>query len=368
MQVEPVTTRRQLREFVRLPLSLHPRALAVPLQEPTIRSWWRGTSPHPGGPVELLLVRDATGRVVGRSTAHRDARFDAKLGTRALLFGATELADGDAARALFAALEQRATDERELIGPVSLLPNQTGGVVTAGSGERGFVDSPWNPAGTPALYEDEGFRRWHEADTWAVDVRPVEPPTPAEWAAAGVRVEQGARREMSRLVPELLTLLNASFDALPYYTPITPAEMHAATDGLAWLLDERLLLLARDADGAAVAFVLVVPDITAFLQATGGRLGPVQQLRLLATRHRYRDEAVLVIQGTRPDRQGQGLLTLLSRQLHANLHAGGYRRLRITSVGRDNPGSARQAERFGGRPLHGLTFYRRPVPPRPEHA
>lgn len=363
MRVETVTTRRQLAAFLRLPLDLHPRDLAVPLQHPTVRSWWRGTSPHPGGPVELLLVRDAAGRVVGRSTVHRDARFDEKLGTRALLFGATEFADADAAGALFAAVEARAAGERELVGPVSLLPNQTGGVVTAGWAERGFVDSPWNPAAVPAVYEAAGFRRWHEADTWLVDVRPVAAPTPAEWAAAGVRPERGSRRAVGRLVPELLDLLNASFAQLPYYTPITPAEMAAATDGLAWLLDERLLLLARDGSGAAVGFVLAVPDITGFLQATGGRLGPLQQLRLLATRRRYREDAVLVIQGTRPDLQGRGILTLLSRELHAGLSAGGYRRLRVTSIGRDNPASARQAERFGGRPLHGLTFYRRPVPP-----
>lgn len=362
MRVEPVTTRRALREFLDLPLRLHPRALAVPLQEPTVRSWWRGSSPHPG-PVVLLVARDGAGRVVGRTTAHRDARLDERLGARALLFGATEFADAAAARALFGALDDRAAGAAELVGPVSLLPNQTGGVVTSGFAERGFVDSPWNDADVPAVYEGEGFRRWHEADTWVVDVRPVDPPTPADWAAAGVRVEQGSRRAMGRLVPELLTLLNASFAALPYYTAITPAEMAAATDGLAWLLDERLLLLARDGDGAAVAFVLVIPDITRFLQATGGRLGPIQQLRLLATRRRYREDAVLVIQGTRPDRQGRGLLTLLSRQLQANLAAGGYRRLRVTSIGRDNPASARQIERFGGRPLHGLTFYRRPVPP-----
>ncbi len=68
-----------------------------------------------------------------------------------------------------------------------------------------------------------------------------------------------------------------------------------------------------------------------------------------------------MIQGTRPDRQGRGLLRLLSDQLQANLAAGGYRRLRSTVVGRDNPGSARQFARYGGRPLHGATYYRRPI-------
>jgi hypothetical protein len=140
--------------------------------------------------------------------------------------------------------------------------------------------------------------------------------------------------------------------------------MVAATDGLSFLLDEKLLLLARDAaSGEAIAFVLVLPDISAFVQKIGGRLTPLRQLQLLLTRGRYRSEAILIIQGTDPARQGRGVLSLLSRQLQTNLAAGGYSRLRSTTVGRDNAGSARQFSRFGGRPLHGSTLYRRPVSP-----
>ncbi|MEP7764412.1 hypothetical protein [Sanguibacter sp. 25GB23B1] len=368
MRVERVTTRAALREFVGLPARLHPADLAVPLLASTIESWWRGTSPHPE-PIELLLVRDDAGTVVGRSTVHTDARLDERLGTRSLLFGATELADEAAALALVAELDVRARAHgaRQLFGPVSLLPNQAGGVITSGFDERGFVDSAWNPPRYPSMYEALGFERWGESDTWVVDVPAGADesarPTTEEWAAAGLTLEHGRRRDVGRLVPELLGLLNASFEQLPYYTQITPAEMAAATDGLSFLLDEKLLLLARDAtSGEAVAFVLVVPDITTFLQSCGGRLGPLRQLQLLATRGRYREDAVLIIQGTAPDRQGRGILTLLSRELHANLAAGGYRRLRSTYVGRENLGSARQFARVGGRPLHGYTFYRRDVP------
>lgn len=365
-----MVTRADLREFVDLPGRLHPAELAVPLLASTIESWWRGTSPHPE-PVELVLVRDDTGAVVGRSTVHTDARLDARLGARSLLFGATEVADHAALAALVAALDERARTRgaQQLFGPVSLLPNQAGGVITSGFDERGFVDSAWNPPRYPETYEALGFERWGESDTWVVDAPGSgtdDRPSAREWQAAGLVLEHGRRREVRRLVPELLELLNASFAQLPYYTPITPAEMAAATDGLSFLLDEKLLLLARDAaTREAVAFVLVVPDITAFVQRCGGRIGPLRQLQLLATRGRLRREAVLIIQGTAPDRQGRGLLTLLTRELHANLAAGGYERLRCTYVGRDNPGSARQLSRHGGRPLHGYTFYRRDVPATP---
>lgn len=366
MRVDEVASRADLRAFLDLPLRLHPRDLAVPLLARTVEQWWSGRSPHPE-PVTLLLARDDAGTVVGRTTVHTDVRLDERLGTRSLLFGATEFADAQTAAALVAELERRGAGREQLFGPVALLPNQTGGVITAGFERRGFVDSPWNPATVPAVYEGLGFERWGEADTWVVDVAATAAdgaPRDGEWAAAGVVVERARRSQVDRLVPEVLDVLNRSFAALPYYTPITEAEMAAATDGLAFLVDEDLLMLARDAvTGALVAFVLVVPDITAFVQRAGGRLGPLRQLQLLATRRRYRHEAVLVIQGTEPAWQGRGVLTLLSRQLHASLARTGYERLRCTMIGRDNPASRRQLERFGGRPLHGCTFYRRPLPP-----
>jgi hypothetical protein len=143
--VETVADRRGFIDFVELPLRLHPQALAVPLLESSLRAWWTGRSPHPQ-PIEFLLVRDARGRAVARSTVHTDSRLDAPLGAPSLLFGATEFADAEAGTTLFAAIEERAAGREQLVGPVSLLPNQAGGVITSGFTERGFVDSAWNPA------------------------------------------------------------------------------------------------------------------------------------------------------------------------------------------------------------------------------
>lgn len=88
-----------------------------------------------------------------------------------------------------------------------------------------------------------------------------------------------------------------------------------------------------------------------------GNLGPVNQLRLLASRHRYRREAVLVVKGVVPGGQGRGWQRLLSRELHRNLRAGGYTTLRSTFVERDNLASTAQYRAMGGRPLHGYAFY-----------
>ena len=81
----------------------------------------------------------------------------------------------------------------------------------------------------------------------------------------------------------------------------------------------------------------------------------------LATRRRYRNEAVCVIKGTVPEEQGKGYMTLLSRELLRNLRDGGYRTLRGTYIETVNVASAAQADGMGGGPLHGVTFYARDV-------
>ncbi|MFG3708680.1 hypothetical protein ACGF7U_28675 [Micromonospora sp. NPDC047670] len=356
-------SRADLRAFVDLPLRLHPTNRYVPLLSSVIAAHRRFA--------ELFLVRDERGVVVGRTSVHRSAAFDAKVGPRQL-FGHTEFVDDDAVFAAILATVEARADGRPLFGPVALLPNQTGGVITSGSAERGFADSAWNPAYYPATYERHGFRRRFEADTWLVDLRGRASAAGSTTAGADrdhgfsfddtriaserLVIRHGSRRHFREQLPILRRLLNASFAQLGYYTEISAEQLAEQTDGLAYLLDEGLLLWLEKA-GRPIAFVVTVPDISEFLMAVGGRLGPLNQLRLLVTRARYRRDAVLIVKGTVPEEQGKGYLTLLSRQLHRNLAAGGYRTLRSTFVERENAASAAQYRRAGGRPLHGYTFY-----------
>ncbi|GAA3239411.1 GNAT family N-acetyltransferase [Dactylosporangium siamense] len=354
--VAPVTDRAGLRAFCDLPLRLHPADRYVPLAAQVIAGFTD---------VELFLARDAAGTVVGRTTLHRNAKFDAKLGRRHQLFGLTEFRDEETAAALFDLVADRGRDTDALFGPVGLLPNQTGGVITSGFEERGFIDSAWNPPSYPSIYERHGFTRRFEADTWICERLDVDADAVFAFDDARIEAERlvlrhGSRRGFTAQLPILREMLNASFAQLGYYTEISADELAAQTDGLAYLLDESLLLWLEK-DGRPVAFVVTVPDVSEFFMKVRGRLGVLNQLRLLATRGRYRRDAVLIIKGTVPGEQGRGYLTLLSRELHRNLRTGGYRSLRSTYVERDNPASAAGYRRVGGRPLHGYTFYERGV-------
>ncbi|MFI6603408.1 hypothetical protein ACIBHX_44840 [Nonomuraea sp. NPDC050536] len=348
MRLTTVDGRADLRAFLRLTDELYDERFIPPLHA-TIRGWQRQG-------VRLCLLKDGA-RVVGRTTLHTSDAFDAKLGRRLQLFGLTEFAEG-AGEALFDAICAEAAGKDAVFGPVSLLPNQAGGVITSGFGERGFIDSAWNHPYYPQEYDKYGFRRRFESDTWICPV-PAEPVfrfDDSRIAAEDLEIHRGDRRRIGRQLPILREMLNASFAGLGYYTEISAEQLSQQTDGLAYLLDEALLLYLTKA-GRPIAFVLCLPDISEFVAKIRGNLHIANQLRLLASRSRHRREAVLIIKGTIPAEQGRGYMNLLSRELHQGLLQGGYQALRSTYVEHSNPGSAAQYRAMGGRALHGYTFY-----------
>jgi hypothetical protein len=362
MRLLPVVTRHDLGDFLALTGRVYgddPRH--VPPLRQQIRGWFRGEVPG----VTMHILRDTQGEVVARTTLHTDPDFDAKQGRPLQLFGLTEFVEADeVSKALFDAIcaAGRRAGKAGTFGPVSLLPNQSGGVITSGYDDRGFIDSAWNHPYYPAAYEGYGFTRRFEADTWICPIAGKRHPDEifdiddTRLAAEGLQLHHGDKKHITQQLAILREMLNASFAQLGYYTQISAEQLARQTDGLAYLLDESLLLYLTKA-GRPIAFVLCLPDISEFVVLVRGNLNLLNQIRLLPTRSRYRREAVLIIKGTVPDEQGHGYMRLLSRELLRNLRSGGYTTLRSTFVEHSNPGSAAQYVAMGGRPLHGYTFY-----------
>jgi hypothetical protein len=370
LTARPVSSRRELDEWIALTDRVY---AGIPQFVPPVRQQLRDfharTAPYLRyGDIDFLSVlRD--GDVVARTTAHTSSKLDAKLGAQHLLFGFTEFVDEDAVFAtLVGELEERARriGASRLFGPVNLLPNQSGGVVTSGYDERAFVDSPYSRPYYPGMYERHGFARRFEGETFILTGldRPPKPVDElvrfddARIEREQLEVRHARRRRMKQELVFVREMLNASFAQLGYYTEIDADELAYQVAGLGLLLDERIALYLFKA-GEPIAFVLCIPDISPFVRDVNGDLGLLNQLRLLLTRKRYRREAILVIKGTIPSEQGRGYMRLLNRELLRNLVEGGYHTLRGTFIETENVASSSQAENMSGAPLHGVRFYGR---------
>ena len=353
----------------------------MPLFAADIRDWFTGRGWF-DEPVELWLFDTDQGEAIARVMCHRSAALAAELDSSGatappLFFGAAEAVDAEALSGLITFLVERAEQvgASRIFGPVSPLPNVTGGLLTDGVDRPGFFDTAWNPAFFWPTFAAAGFDVWGPAHTWEVPVRSIPAAratavTSAEWHRRGLRRRHVSRFGLRRFADRLLPTLNAAFSALPYYTAISPEQLRSQMQGLSALMDPDLVIEIAGADDPADApprcFALVVPDPVPILRRHGGRLGVRTVLDLLRHRRTMRD-AVLIIQGTDPRHQGSGLLSLAIRDLNSALIAKGYRRLRVTFIAEDNPASAAVFARSGGREMHRLVFVDRTLaPPSPE--
>jgi hypothetical protein len=367
-----VTTEAELREWLDFPATLYPTGKYVPATRQHIISLFRGKTPYNrDGSIVFVLMRDATGRVVARTTIHESAKFDAKLEQNIQLFGFTEFVnDYEVFKFLLDFVTQVARDNHKTLvfGPANLLPNQSGGVIHSGFDERSFVDGVYNHAYYPQFYQRYGFEETIRSNTYICcdltnpHLNPDElfPFDDARLVSENLKLHTGSRRHFAQQLPLLHKILNDSFSTLGYFTNIALDELQYQVEGLDFLLEEKLLLyLTRD--DVPVAFVLCIPDVTDFIMAIGGNLSLLNQIRLFFQKSRYKQEAVLIIKGTQPQAWGQGYMNLVSRELLRNMQTLGYHTLRTTWVEDSNPGSANQFIKMSGKPLQRVTFYRMAV-------
>ena len=381
MRPRRVSDRADLAEFIdlapRLARARGEEDHYVPLFAADIRDWFTGRGWF-DEPVELWLFDSEQGVTAARVMCHRSAALAAELDSAhasapPLFFGAAEAIDAEALSGVISFLVERAEQvgASRIFGPVSPLPNVTGGLLTDGVDRPGFFDSAWNPAFCWPTFAEAGFEAWGLAHTWEVPVGSIPAAratavTAAEWQRLGLRRRRVSRFGLRRFADRLLPTLNSAFASLPYYTAISPSQLRSQMQGLSALMDPDLIIDitgAHDpADAPPRCFALVIPDPAPILRRHGGRLGVRAFLDLLRHRHTMRD-AVLIIQGTDPRHQGSGLLSLAIRDLNSALIAKGYRRLRVTFIAEDNPASAAVFARSGGRKMHRLVFVDRQLSP-----
>jgi hypothetical protein len=366
MHFQPITTRRELSEWLDLTRRIYPTPLYVPPIRQQLVKYFEQQGDGGSTHCAFFAVRDASGAIVARTTAHSNAALDGKFGLPLQLFGFTEFIEDPAAfAALIQGLHRQASyaGRHAIFGPCNLLPNAYGGVLTAGFAQRGILDSVYNHPYYADYYRQAGFRERFASATYICDSVQSGPDATAVFgfddgriAGEGLEIHYAERRRFGEQIPLFHQLLNTCFAERAYYTGISLPELHERMAELVHIMDERLLMyLTRH--GQPVAFAICLPDISEFLAKIDGNLNLYNQLRLLLTRRRYRRDALFVVAGVVASCRGLGYQALLQRQLFRNLRAHGYRAIRSTYVEDDNVAARTQFLKMGGRVMQRLNFF-----------
>ena len=238
MQIRPVSTPRDLREFIELPYRLY---RDDPIWVPPLRSEQRSQFDQKRNPFldhckrQLFLLEDE-GEIIGRIAAFVDTLATEFWGERVGLFGYFECTENPAAAQLLLDAARdwlQANQCSTMRGPWSFV-SQEWGLLVEGFVPSPVIMTPYNPSYYCDFMTDFGLHKIKDQLSWYVSfaegyVLPERILTLTDAVAKryGIRIRGINMRQYDREVENIMELSNASIIDNWGYSPVTEAEVRA---------------------------------------------------------------------------------------------------------------------------------------------
>lgn len=323
VEVRPVASRRDLKQFVEFPWQIY--AQDPYWAPPLLREVYELLDPrkHPflrHGSRELFLAR-RNGQVVGRIMASDDPNYNTEHGANVGCFGQFESQDDPAvANALLdaAAGWLRARGRSQVMGPVDYSTNYSCGLLVEGFNMPPRVMMNHNPRYYQRLLESWGLVKARDLFAWwFIDVDDML----HKWQARaerlaqrgsvtvrGVQVED-AKAELAKIADVYSQAWEHNWGSVK----MTPAEFDYQAKKLMPIMVPELLMFA-ECQGRPVGFAMTLPDVNEAIAPLNGRLTtwgvPIGLWRLIRGMKRIRT-CRLVMLGVLSDFRRRGVTELL---------------------------------------------------------
>jgi ribosomal protein S18 acetylase RimI-like enzyme len=319
VEIRPVSGRRELTQFIKLPFRLHAGTPWVPPLTMERRQFLsRSKNPYFKHADAELFLAWREGRPVGRITAQVDRRWDQYQGGSDGQFG---FIDGEDDQEVFEALLGTAEGwvrdrgRERLIGPMDFTTNDECGLLIEGFDEAPMILEPWHPPYYQQRLESLGYAKLIDLLMWFLEMGRLKKGLefhPAIHEAAqkvetehGVTVRNMRRKDLESEITKFMEVYNAAWSDNFGFVPITEEEVAFQAKNLKPILDERWAFMA-ERDGEILGAALTLPDINQVLAKMNGRLLPLGWLRFLLDRRKV-DQVRVFALGVKPEHQHLGI-------------------------------------------------------------
>ena len=321
VSVREVSSRRDLKRFVRFPLALHAHdpCWIPPLLSDDLHNLRRDRNPAFAFCDAAYFLAHRDGRIVGRIAGIVNHRAVEKWDTRLARFGWLDFEDDrGVSTALLAACERWAREHgmTGLHGPLGFTDLDPQGMLVEGFDQMGTLATIQNPPYYATHVEALGYTK--EADWLEFRITVPKQRLP-RLTRLRERVERSIElqvvrfrnlREFRPYARPVLELLNDAYVDLHEFIPLSDAQIDDVIDRYFGFLRPEFLQVVLDADGKLAAFGLTMPSLAAAMKRAGGRILPFGWYHLLrALRSETTLEMLLV--AVRRDLQGRGINVIL---------------------------------------------------------
>jgi len=336
LRITPVATRRDIREFVRLPFAVYRRgpeiydAWVPPLNMDVRRIFDpKRNSLYDHSDMQGFLARDGD-RVVGRAVAIVDRNYCAYQNTQTGFWGYYESFDRpDAAQALLGTCEDWVKERgmRRIIGPVhGSTGNQMGNLIDAFD-LMPVIDMPYAPPYYAALFENAGYGKEKDLYSYRQEIGHMLSEKILRVAAIAEERNRVEIRtvDMKRWDEELDNARQIYDDAWADnwgYVPWHKPDFAALAQDLKLAVNPEFTYVAS-IDGETAGFMIPIPDLNPGFHKAGGRLLPFGIFHLLAAKKNASMLRVAAM-GVRKKFQNRGIDAIFIARLDRDASSFGF--------------------------------------------
>ncbi len=374
VEIVPVTDKRLLSRFIRLPERLHATdpAYIAPLHMERAEALNRGKNPLFGHAEAQYWLAVREGRDVGRISAQID-RLALKLRPdEPGLFGL--LAAEDDAEVFTALLDTaadwlRARGMKAMRGPFSLNINEETGLLVDGFSAPPMLMMPHDLPYVAGQVEKRGLVKVKDVLAYLYDIR-VELPDAVRRLLArelppGLKVRRLDLKRIKEEIRNVTAIFNDAWSQNWGFVPLTEAETDYLAKALKPLLHPRLTSLV-ERDGEPVAFMIALPNLNEAIKGLKGRLLPLGWVRLLwrlkvAGVKTARVPLMGVRRAAARDMIGGLLPYLMIDQVRREGLAMGYTHIELSWILEDNLPMRRMIEGLRAAPYKTYRIYEKPI-------
>jgi GNAT superfamily N-acetyltransferase len=321
--VRPVSGKRDLKEFIRVPFRLHQGTPWVPPLIMERKEFLdRAKNPFFDHAEAEYFLAERDGKTVGRITAHVDERWTQFQGGNDGMFGFFESEnDQETATALVEAATGwlRARGRERMLGPMDFTTNDECGILIEGYERDPMVLEPWHPPYYRELLEGLGMAKSMDLLMWELYLGSLkqgdrlhelihEAARKSE-TEHGVTVRQMRKSDLEAEVGRFMDVYNEAWGPNWGFVPITEEEVRFQAKNLKPILDENWAMIA-EREGEVVGAALTLPDINQVLAKMNGRLLPFGWLHFLTGRRKI-DRVRVFALGVKPSYQHFGVAAAL---------------------------------------------------------
>ena len=333
VQVTPVASRRDLKQFIYLPAELHRNhAKWMP---PIYMDEWKYYDARKNRAfgycdATMVLARQ-DGRLVGRAMGIVNRRHNEMTGERTARFACLETTEDRAVcHALLEHVETwaRGHGMTKIIGPFGFNDQDPEGFLVEGFDHEPTIVTYFNFPWLIPMLESEGYAKEVDYVVYRIPV-PAKIPEVYEKVAARI-ANRGHYRALvftkkSQLKPyirPILGLMNETFVGIYGYSPLDAEEMEGLAKQYLPLLDPRFVhAVAKDDE--VVGFIIAIPNLYEGIVKAKGHLFPFGFIHVLRAMKRAK-QLDLLLGGIRAEHRGKGVDTLLGAAMMRAAIAGGF--------------------------------------------